>query len=410
MSGKERPALTPSVSSRLARATALVWGMVTLSTITGWCAVPTAQSFATVLLNGAGPDDTGALIFEPGKANTLTVAPDWAALGEVPVRLRVRVLKRLPSGDETAHEKRVEVGGAVSFDLGPMTAPALFDFEAGVVYRRGYVLDLALLEQEAGRLLWHVALHQGLSANHEQRGAKAQIPAGPERLLPGDARRVVYLHQYGIESALDLRLADDVLRSPDDARALCRLNPGACADSLACRLIVTGPEGTQVQATDVTLGPPGQVQTVPLDAAEWPEGDFRVSLYPVIAGKCCPEGPEITYRRRTADPREVRISPWSPWSLQRDPDRDEVTLRDFAAHLPGGQGEWTIEDAGAEKALVCPAGLAPEPLSINPGLSGCYAVFALPHADGCLLQVGDDPLIRPVRSSDARHGERTSSP
>ena len=69
--------------------------------------------------------------------------------------------------------------------------------------------------------------------------------------------------------------------------------------------------------------------------------------------------------------------------------------------LPEG---WGLEKTESGQALVAAVGSDPEPVSLTPPVTGTYAVFATPHAGGCLLQVGQDPVIRSL-GSDSAAGE-----
>lgn len=351
--------------------------------------------------------------FSPGLPNTLTVRPDWDVIDEA--RIEVLVEKTLPDDSSEVQQATLEAGRSREFELGPMSSPAAFEYEEGVVYQRGYTLRIALRPVDEADAIGEARFYQDLAVaahtRHDADGAwhtaEARDPAtaGPQRLTFGDERRVVYWGGFGVSAPLYLRLTGSVLTDRDAVVAECQLNEGAPAESMDCRLEVIDVEGTTLHSEDISLNEPGERRHVDLDVADWPAGDYSVALYPVIAGEIWREGPEVTYHRREADPDAVRISHLAPWEFRRDRRREEVVIDDFAAaaqqFADGVPDGWATVEAGDTRPLVSSGSVATEPLVLTPDLSGYYAVFARGHADGCLIQAGKDGLIRPLHGSSS---------
>ncbi len=346
------------------------------------------------------PPDCPAMGFIPGRLHALRVEPNWPQLPRT--ALRVHVTRHLPDGRTVPLEASISPGEAAELPLGPLCMPPVFDFEAGALYRRGYSLDVRLTD-EVGRPLYSVSYSQGLAEQHVRRTAGTAVPAGVERFIPETRRRVLYLHQYGIEAALQLRLHEAVLDDQDRLVAQCRLAPEAPVGELSCRLTVLDEQGAVLLEEDVAVQAADKWQAVPLDPGNWPPGKYRIRLDPAIEGTLWDEGATVTYHRSTPDPLAVPISRSAPWTLQADPTRETVLIEDFSAasidgeKLPAG---WSLEQTPQGRALVAAVGAEPEPVHLKP-LSGTYAVFATPHASGCLLQIGRDGLVRSLGSDTA---------
>jgi len=352
------------------------------------------------------------LFFSPGVQNVLTVSPDRDAL-EV-TRVEIVVEKTLPDDRTETLRATVDAGGSAEFVLGPMAQPAVFEYEAGVVYQRGYTLRVTLRPVDGGDPIADVSFYQDLAVpahtRHDPDGpwqiAEARDPAtaGQQRLTPGDQRRVVYWGGFGVSAPLWLELSDAVMLDLDAFVVKCRLNKGAVVESMRCRLRISDADGDVRIDEDLTLSlsvvstdAPGEWISREHDVTDWPPGEYTVALYPVIDGQVWEEGPEVTYRRWEADPNAVQISHLAPWTLQRDPDRDELLIEDmryacdqWAEGLPEG---WEFAEVGDGIALLSPGSQATEPVELRPSLSGHYAVFAQGYEE-CLIQCGESELIR----------------
>lgn len=340
------------------------------------------------------------LSFTPGKINRLDIAPLQEAATS---RWEVRVRKYLPSGE--LEEQTAWIGGSdgTSFLLGPMTAPPIYEFEAGEVYRRGYRLEIQM-QKTPGKDRFRQSYHQGLAGGAmDYWHPRKEIAAGLGRLVPGEQERVVYNPGLGVEALLTLRLAERVLRDPDDVEVQIRLNPGAPVETLAGQLRITNANGELLEQQEIRLPPVGQWSSIPLEVRDWPSGDYRIVFAPRVEGRVWEEGPAVEYRRRAPPENRVSISPYAPWTLERDPNRPELKVSDFADVVDSWAirlGSWNLQTNQGRAALSAPVGKPAEPLVLRPNLEGTYAVFARPYADGCLLQIGDDALIRSVRDGE----------
>lgn len=369
-----------------------------------------APEAALLSLNGKPCASAPAeLEFRPGESNVLRVAPNWDAYPHE--ALKASVTKVLPDGSSQELEAVVRKGASHDFALGPMTASPVYEFEAGAVYRCGYRLRISLGDTATGRPLYSAGFYQGLAAADGPGEASKSMPkAGPERLLAGTEWRVPYNPVRGTEAPLALRLSEEVLHDPDDVTVLCRLNPGACVERLACRLTITGPEGAAVFTRRIEAGPPGEWVRVKVPVAQWPEGAYRVSVSPEVEGVACGEGPSIRYQRTPPDAGAVRVSALAPWSMRRDPGRNEIAitnLQEACALWAGGRTQgW---DFRLEKGLLrmeCRPGAAAEPVDLRLPAQGWYAVYARAHANGCFLRVGEEGFVRPLSgTSEARERE-----
>ncbi|MGC9318158.1 MAG: hypothetical protein ACP5KN_08995 [Armatimonadota bacterium] len=355
-------------------------------------------------LSWSGPADE--LFFFPGQQNVLTVTPEWDELGEDP--LEVVVERTLPDGRSETLQAVAEAGAAAEFTLGPMAQPAVFEYEAGVVYQRGYMLRVMLRPVGGGDAIANVSFYQDLAVpahtRHDPDGAwqtaEARDPAtaGRQRLTPGGERRVVYWGGFGVSAPLGLQLADAVMLDPDAFVVECRLNEGAVAESMRCRLRIADADGDIRVSEELTLDAPGEWVRIPQDVSDWPVGEYTVALYPIVDGQVWEKGPEVTYRRTEPDPNAVQVSHLGPWTLQREPGRDELVIDDlrsaverWAEELPDG---WELTEAGDGVALLSAGSQATEPVELRPPLTGHYAVFAEGYKHGCLIQAGESGLIR----------------
>jgi hypothetical protein len=366
-------------------------------------AAPAAERLE-IRLNDASLEPSGRLVYQPGTLNRLRVEPLWAQLPHP--RLTLELNKIRPDGSIETQRAEVQRGQTGEFVLGPLTAPPVYEYRRGEVLRRGYGLQVTASAPQTRGPLCQVDLCQGDGAEPRNIVAGAVFKAGTECFVRGPAQASTYRPHVARAEPLTLKLADTVLSDPDAVTALCQLTDGACVEQLPARLLVRDRRGKQVQMLEVALGPPGKAARIALDVTAWPSGDYRITLCPVVDGKTWEEGPEIVYRRRPRDPREVRISPMVPWSLRRDRGRDEVTLSDFRSLLaPAGQTlpeGWQFAPAEGPATLLCPAGVDPQPVELRPGLSGYYAVYATPAGDGCALQVGPGQPVRMVLTGEAR--------
>ncbi|HPT99388.1 MAG TPA: hypothetical protein PLU39_16115 [Armatimonadota bacterium] len=357
-----------------------------------------AAAMATLSMNGQTLSAETGLEFEPGKAHLLRVVPDWARLAEDQVTILVR--KCIPDGKEDVLRAEAPRGEGRDFELGPLTAPPSYAFQQGEVLRRGYRLRVELVAQGTVSPLWSISLVQGQQAAPARRVPGVPIPAGVERFLPGDEEWSRFLPHRAVGEAIVLRLSEKVLRDPDALIIQAGLAKGARVQTLPCELRILGPDGLAVYAREVTLAPHAKPTSHPVDPRAWPAGNYIIRLCPIVAGKRWNEGLTLTYRRRAPDPDAVAVSHLAPWTLRRDRTREAWETRDLrkaCAEYSGGLPEGSqFEDAEGQSALICPPGMAAEPVELRLPLAGYYALFARATANGCLIQAGENELVRVV--------------
>lgn len=357
-----------------------------------------------VSLNGnALSERRPELPFRPGQQHVLRICPKWSRLGLDVVNAIVR--KTLPDGTVEELGQKLSRGDDFALVLGPLTAPPVYEYEAGVVCRRGYQLDICLRDPSVGRVLCRVALHQALAPKPVSWVQGSEINAGAERLVLGDAERIVYNPLYGVEAALALRLSPEVVQDQNVVQVQYRLNPGCCVRELRCELTVVRDDGKTLVKQRVKPGRSGKWASRKLDVRRWRTGSYRICLHPVVDSRVWHEGPCVTYRRAQADRDTVAISPLAPWTLVRDARREALTIDNFAeaaakwaSSAPQG---WRFGRGSKSKPIYCPPGQTAEPLELRLPLKGYHAVYATPHADGCLVQIGKDPLIRSLAGAPA---------
>jgi hypothetical protein len=381
-----------------------------------------------VILNGRefpGADDE--LPFYPGRPNVLEFQLRWHRIDAGTVTVKVK--RTTPDGREDVLTDDVPRGRKTFFTLGPLAAPPVYLYEAGEVLYRGYQLVVEVVDPESGATIDRQPFYQGLAKDgitperlfgHKQARIRnyninyMPTAMSPERLIAGEMPRQVFNPVYGVEPALVLKLAPKVLQDVDALEVISRLTPGVTPklyhEPLPCRLVVRDSNGTTRFQMELETQTPGTWTTTPIDPHAWPEGDYEIALEPIIAPyrqsanqSVWRDGPTLTYRRRLPEANTLRISPLAPWTLERDPSRETVEIRDFEAAagkwskgIPDG---WELEPRGSgDVRLVAPAGVMPAPLVLRPGLQGHYAVLARPAEEGCLLQVREEGLVRPVHS------------
>ena len=351
----------------------------------------------SVILNGTAPERPDApLPFYPGRRNTLEVR----AAREAP-DAQVRV--RTTSADRRTFTRsgRLPSGGTVEIDLGPLLVPAVYEFEAGVCYRRGYRFTITMHDPDSGTPLARYDLYQCCSGDEHA-----------EWVRHGDLERVVYdrgwvlpgLHwspfsemSRSMQPAVDLRLGPRVLLDRDSVELRYRLRPGlAGVDELRARLAVHRRGAPRrVEPGTLVVGPEWATREV--DVSAWEPGTYWFELLPELEGRHYAQGPRLRYRRPPADPDGVLVSPLAPFRLRRDRSRAAVEIDDWEQVTEVGR--WRVEGTGVDSCLV--SSEKGSSVTLQLGLRGCYAVFVQPV--GRLYVQAGDGLIRLMQ------GERDGS-
>jgi len=333
----------------------------------------------------------------PGRANRLTLRVDFDALNRD--ALTATLVRTLPDGrsDEQAANLAPKLPEAV-FDLGAFAVPAQYDYEDGVVYRRGCHFTLTVTDEPTGQVIARFGFYQG----------PARAP-DCEALWTGDVKRYVYNSGYDggrgwqpnaesgapMDPPLLVKLDPAVLSDPDDVRVMFRQKKGLNLPPIPAELLITRlPDGKKIHRRRVFIGPEWKTEKV--GVSRYAEGDYRIELRPEIEGTKDHEGPSVVYRRRKAAPSSVQVSPLAPWTLVRDGNRDELTISDFRQAVE----KWAAEQPDADKwqvgrQLLGRGDVQAKPVVLRIGLRGYYAVFAR-AAKRCYVRAGKDWMVREV--------------
>lgn len=343
---------------------------------------------------------------QPGKTHEVRVKlvrPDSAA--------EITLAKTLPTDHGITEKGQLNADQPqLSFQLGPLTAPAVYEYEAGVVFRKGYRFEFIARPGNTEGSIERLSFYQGLA---EKRGF--------EHFGPGDKSRVVFTKatvrgRFGWEwavsmaSPLNLRLDPQVLADQNRLVVQYAASMAGMPEGMPCVLRVTDADGKEVCQHNVMAeaGPPTKKwpgpkpawKSVAIDPSEWAPGAYVVDLWPRLADRLWKEGPSVVYHRHELEPNAVPVSPYTPWQLTRDPDRSTLQWNDpRAAHekyarQPLDTEHWKFEGSGNDTMLIHSGG-DETPLLFDPQLEGHYAVFAGVRGN-CLLQVGEQGLVREV--------------
>ncbi len=295
-------------------------------------------------------------------------------------------------------------GGRSRFELGPLATPPRYDFEFGRVFQEGYRLSVRLTDANGRRFrAWSFYQEHGSKPATEQQGMgeSPEPQAQRIRLAAGSKSRIIYNPRFGSLGPLSLRLGESVLFDQDRVELQARLNQGETPASMTCRIRITAPDGREAWSTKVDLvrGSGWKKMAVPVRGRA--PGRYEARLLPVVEGREWPDGPSLSYGRHAPDPNEVRVSPFAPWKLERDPSRDPIEILDFrAAAMVSGQAtasHWLwVEGKEGRVAAASNGDYKAEALVIRPGARGFYALFARYEERGGFLQAGRKGLVRYV--------------
>lgn len=297
-----------------------------------------------------------------------------------------------PDGGKRTERKPLKHGHA-EFDLGPLCAPAVYEYENGVVFRRWYRCNLSL--ESHGTVIAEYRLAAVCSRDPD---ADWLMPDAPERCVYNDG----YIAEgkrwdpFGesstaMEPALQIRLAPVVLLNQDDVTVRFRTRPDPPVGALRARLRLRNEEGEDVVAP-VTVEADTEWQERRIDVASRPVGRYRVSLQPIAGDVEYTDGPSLTYTRREPDRDRVPVSPYAPFAFWRDRSRGIVDIESWPESLPDG---WKVADRGGASALVNRGDPSLPTVPVAEGLKGHYAVF-LEAVRSIYVRVGDEDIVRHV--------------
>lgn len=138
------------------------------------------------------------------------------------------------------------------------------------------------------------------------------------------------------------------------------------------------------------------------DVSNWPLGKYYATMWIEVDGQKF-KGPQVRYLRKPAeDPLNLRVDPYTPLRLKKDPKRKELLMdnmkKAFDAYGAGSinTDDWAIGDKPNNLGgLISKNNSNTNPVKYNPKLKGYYAIYAKP-AGGGIVQVGGAGVIRQV--------------
>ena len=312
---------------------------------------------------------------------------------------QARVTRRLPAG-RTITEIRL-FRDRITFDIGPLTAPGRYEYEAGVVFFRGYEIELQVTGQDLEKT-WTFRQQLSRDVTAERLGmGEGGLPVKALRFVEDGFDRVVFDPKLGSADLISLRMDPEVLLHQDRLTLLAEIRPGVGPDRMEGELRLLDASGNSLRTRNVTLSRPEGIQRFSVPVEGWPDGNYRAQFLPRLAGRLWPDGPVLDYRRRTGPPNSLRLTPLASWRLEIDPGRPEIRIRNFQrAHDRWGDGsidgeswEWK-RISNDEIALVGKGDSTAPPVTLHPPARGTYAVFLGVGGSGLHVQVGREGLIR----------------
>ncbi len=351
-----------------------------------------------ISLNGtrlSGP--SRRLYAYPGRPNYLTVAFD--AVGDDPWFV---VLERFaPDGRVGSETQQIRPTGSTEFDIGPLSVPAVYEYEAGVVYRRGYRLVISAFvgppDDKASPNVRY-ELHQGCTQDQDVEwfflGTEERVPYTDGWIPEGETWKPFEFSGRPMDPPIDIRLGEGVLIDRDDVRIRYRLRQDSPELSPIDGILtgINGESETCLAPQEVTVS--AEWEEMAIDVTDWPPDEYSFELQPSTNGVSY-EGPTITYRRRPPDSKSVMISPLAPFALVRDDSRPEWDVDSWEdVDLPTEFSE-IVETTPDDRSILRCDGFTPNRrLALPFELNGAYAIYL--EAIGPIHISCGDGLIRAV--------------
>src|SRR5690625_919812 len=351
--------------------------------------------------------------FFPGLLNRLKINPEWDLITFS--ELEIQIIKTHPDGKKDVYKGLISNNENFEINLGPMTSPPIYEFIAGDVYQIGYQLEISIYDKESSDKQYQILLNQGLSDKASTMNAMSfsSMKSGKGKLIANEKRKVLYNPMYGTEPSLGLKLNKDVLYDQDEIKIEYRLTPGALVHTLKCRLNIRNHMGQILINKMLVVKQSDEWQTEIISPEKWGPGEYNVSLYPEIEAEIWEEGPSITYHRKEKVENEISVSPYAPWTLEKDTLRERIVITDFPATLNNSfklEDGWKFKPTEEGVAVFNNPDAIVKPFEIKLSLKGHYAVFAQPFSkDGCIIQVTDKSLIRVVSDKSTHSSDHNSA-
>lgn len=369
-------------------------------------------------INGARIEDLEkAVLINPGRKNTLTVE-----IGERPgASIRVVLDILAPDGRKRREAATLSNPGTAELDLGPFAVPAVYEYEAGVVYRCGYRLVVSVIEQGkvSDRLVTRFELYQACTREENAEslffGSKRTVEYNDGWIPEGKTWFPFGYSGRPMDPPVDFRLGPEVLVDQNAVEVRFRLrHESPELGPIEGIIVARDGSGKEVLKRQKVLAEAGW-KNVEVEVSKWKSGAYEFEFYPEIEGKVYGEGPVVKYRRNAPDPDDVFVSPLVPFKLKRDPGRPEWRIDDWRfSRLPDGWiaesadgaseeepvSGWKIIEEDGTSALQCKTDEPRNSLILAPKLVGTYAIFLKP-AGSVYIDVGDG-LFRPVSDQRGR--------
>ncbi len=344
--------------------------------------------------------------FFPGGCNRLRVETESPLLDSVVARLEVIA----PDGRIQSRSLSLAQGKAET-DMGRFCVPAEYEYEAGVVYRCGYRCRITIEDNADKSILAHFAMAAVCSRDPD---AEWLLPGAPDRCVyndgyipeqppPGQRRKSTahwdpFDHSAAaMQPPLQLRLDPAVLVDRNRVTLWYRTRPEPAVAAMQARLRVHNPKGRDI-LDPVEVAADAEWRSWSPDVSQWPSGKYTLELQPaaMFDGALWEDGPRLEYRRKADDHLCVQISPYAPYGLRRDVSRDEIMIDDWPVPLPEG---WQTDTCGMGTALLCNGNPASDPVLIDYGLQGHYAIFALP-VNNIMIRAGKNEVMRRIHEPE----------
>ena len=337
---------------------------------------------------------------ESGLPNRLTIKakPDNSLIKKINVELK----RILPDGrQDTKSAQMTPAKTEALLDLGLFAVPAVFEYEAGVVYRHGIRFHLCFRDAESHEIVEEFRFYQTINEKNDR-----------EVLSFGDKERVVHLgwKQFNQNQPMDppilLRLSNAVLSHPDSVKVLYQVNEDLMQNDEKSLTSIPALLKVIRQVDDTILfEKPIHVRDIMqekvLNVSAWPEGSYRIEIIPHVKGSSDHFGPVILYKRKKLETEQVFLSPFSPLAFERDQNRPEKIISDFRVAISQGilqipqNTHWQCAEKSGNVCLVNTSGDYNElPVLLQPELKGWYAIYALAENGYCYIRVGKKGIPR----------------
>ena len=327
----------------------------------------------------------------PGRPNLLSIKAIKAKQGQYLAELT----RLLPNGRSDQQRALLLPDGAVTLNLGLFAMPAIFDYRAGVVYRKGYRFKIVIKEMDGNAVVEERSLLQTISADNLD-----------EVIQFGDEKEKIHLgwEPFAAHQPMDppvLLWLDEKVLDDQDSVTMCF--------QLADNKIASLPGLMQIQNLEnqkpifiKKVMASAHLQRLSLCAAKWKSGDYQLVFEPQVPGCNDHEGPSLVYHH-SAKHDKVRLSPFAPWAFERDRTRSELIVTDFdkalkqwSMGLPEA-GHWRLVQDSGRTCLVNESGDWKEPpVVLRPNLKGWYAIYAKPVKGYCYIRAGKEGIPKGI--------------